>query len=94
MLSLLTMLSFHNGALVQMDDIWFIDDMVGILRNPSSSRTCKVALAMVARMCCLRSTGDRNKESSRLKAIEEEENKFTKLATQGSGGVVTEPKRF
>lgn len=52
-------------------------------------------LAMVARVCCLRRTGDRNRESSsrlKVKVAEEEENKygtFTKLATQGSGGVVT-----
>ena len=50
---------------------------------------------MVARVCCLRSTGDRNRESSsrlKVKVAEEEENKygtFTKLAMQGSGGVIT-----
>ncbi|KAG2273618.1 hypothetical protein Bca52824_056173 [Brassica carinata] len=57
MLSVLTTLSFHNGVLEEKDDIGFIDDLFRILRNPSSSRTCEVALAMVARVCCLRSTG-------------------------------------
>lgn len=92
LLSVLTMLALHNGALEEIDDIGFIDDLFSILRNPSCSVTCEVALAMVARVCCLSNTGDRNRESSRVKVLEEEENKygtFTKLVTQGSEGAAT-----
>ncbi|KAG2273624.1 hypothetical protein Bca52824_056179 [Brassica carinata] len=51
----------QRGALEEIDDIGFIDDLFSILRNPSCSVTCEVALAMVARVCCLSNTGDRNR---------------------------------
>ncbi|CAN6872235.1 unnamed protein product, partial [Brassica oleracea] len=50
LLSVLTMLALHNGALEEIDDIGFIDDLFSILRNPSCSVTCGLALAMVARV--------------------------------------------
>ncbi|CAN7034424.1 hypothetical protein Bca4012_045871 [Brassica carinata] len=41
---------FQRGALEEIDDIGFIDDLFSILRNPSCSVTCEVALAMGSRV--------------------------------------------
>uniref|UniRef100_A0A0D3EEH2 HAT C-terminal dimerisation domain-containing protein n=1 Tax=Brassica oleracea var. oleracea TaxID=109376 RepID=A0A0D3EEH2_BRAOL len=40
----------QRGALEEIDDIGFIDDLFSILRNPSCSVTCEVALAMGSRV--------------------------------------------
>ncbi|XP_002873884.2 putative U-box domain-containing protein 46 [Arabidopsis lyrata subsp. lyrata] len=81
LLSLLALISTHNRAIEEMDNLGFIYDLFKILRKPSCLLTGENAVVIVFNMC------DRNRDRSRLKVVGEEENQhgtFTKLAKQGS----------
>ncbi|VVB15048.1 unnamed protein product [Arabis nemorensis] len=85
LLALLALISSHNQAIAEMENLGFIYDLFRILRKPSCSTTGENAVVIVFNMC------ERNRGSSQLKVVGEEENQygtFTKLARQGSDRTV------
>ncbi|KAL1202811.1 putative U-box domain-containing protein 46 [Cardamine amara subsp. amara] len=85
LLSLLALVSTHNRAIEEMDNLGFIHDLFSILRNPNCLLTGENAVVIVFNMC------DRHRDRSKLKVIGDEENQhgtFTKLAKQGSDRAV------
>ncbi|CAA7048559.1 unnamed protein product [Microthlaspi erraticum] len=85
LLAVLALVSTHNRAIQVMDDLGFIHDLFSILRKPSCSVTGENAVVIVFNMW------DKNRHSSGLKVIREEEYQygtFTKLAKQGTDRAV------
>ncbi|CAH8380978.1 unnamed protein product [Eruca vesicaria subsp. sativa] len=86
LLALLALVSTHNRAVKEMNDLGFISDLLSILRKPSCPVAQENAVVIVFNMC------DRNRDrSGRLKMLNDEENQygtFTKLARQGSDRAV------
>ncbi|CDY51235.1 BnaA03g07030D [Brassica napus] len=91
--ALLSLMTTQKGVIEEMEDLGFVDDMCSILRNTSCSVTEENGVSIVLLRMCGLSTGDRDRERTRLKLIKEEEDKystFTKFATQGSQRTVAE----
>ncbi|EOA20588.1 hypothetical protein CARUB_v10000898mg [Capsella rubella] len=85
MLNILTSICTDSRAAKEMEDLGFFNDLLGMLRKPSSSMTCENAVEIIFNMFM------KNKDGSRLEMLEEEEIKhgtFMELSHKGSHNAV------